>query len=374
MKIESIDVINTRLPLKSEFSISRGSVADKSVGAPHIFIKLIADTGLIGWGECRPSHRWSYETEESVVSTLRNYIVPSILGMDITDIQSVHKVMDTEIAPSTHPGQPIAKSSIDLAIHDLLAKNKDQTLYEYFGSNKKVHLPLCYTVFANRPDEAGKIVSSAVAEGYKCFKVKLGHDSIVEDIRILEAIVKNASDGIIWADPNQAYNVENTIKYSSEFSDLGVHYLEQPISAGDITGHQQIKDHCDIPIAVDESIFSIDTLNEFITRKAADVFVVKVCKMTGLYRAREAISLALESGLEVLASSLTESRLAMAAGASLFSSFDLEVPMDLNGWQFLADDITSGGVIVDNGEIRLEGLPGLGAEINEDKILSFKRK
>ena len=173
---------------------------------------------------------------------------------------------------------------------------------------------------------------------------------------------------------NQAYNVENTIKYSSEFSDLGVHYLEQPISAGDITGHQQIKDHCDIPIAVDESIFSIDTLNEFITRKAADVFVVKVCKMTGLYRAREAISLALESGMEVLASSLTESRLAMAAGASLFSSFDLEVPMDLNGWQFLADDITSGGVIVDNGEIRLEGLPGLGAEINEDKILSFKRK
>ena len=96
--------------------------------------------------------------------------------------------------------------------------------------------------------------------------------------------------------------------------------------------------------------------------------------MTGLYRAREAISLALESGMEVLASSLTESRLAMAAGASLFSSFDLEVPMDLNGWQFLADDITSGGVIVDNGEIRLEGLPVLGAEINEDKILSFKRK
>tara|TARA_B100000029_G_scaffold515536_1_gene623116 strand:+ start:6812 stop:7933 length:1122 start_codon:yes stop_codon:yes gene_type:complete len=373
MRIESIEVINTKLPLKSEFSISRGSVADKSVGAPHIYVKLKVDSGLVGWGECRPSHRWSYETEETVLSTLTNYIVPAIIDMDITDIQSIHKVMDTEIAPSTHPGQPIAKSSIDLAIHDVLAKNVNQPLYEFFGSNKKVKIPLCYTVFANKPSEAGNIVKDAVEEGYKCFKVKLGHDSIIEDLRILESIVKYASGGIIWADPNQAYNVKNTIKYSSEFSNLGVNYLEQPIPAGDITGHEKIKDHCSIPIAVDESIFSIDTLNEFITRKAADVFVVKVCKMTGLHRSSKAIEIALDAGMEVLASSLTESRLAMAAGASLFSSFGLEVPMDLNGWQFLADDITSGGVTVEKGEICLEGLPGLGAMVDEDKVLSFKQ-
>ena len=127
-----------------------------------------------------------------------------------------------------------------------------------------------------------------------------------------------------------------------------------------------------MPIAIDESIFSIDTLNEFILREAADVFVVKVCKMTGLFRTRKAISLALDSGMEVLASSLTESRLAMAAGASLFSSFKLQVPLDLNGWQFLADDITAGGVNIDNGKIELEGFHGLGVEIDEKKLSSYR--
>jgi len=371
--IKSIDVIGTRLPLKSEFSISRGSVADISVGAPHIFVKIITDSELIGWGECRPSHRWSYETEESVLSTLTNYLVPAIIGMDVSDIQAIHKVMDTEIAPSTHPGQPIAKSAIDLGIHDILAKNKQQPLYEYFGSENRVSMPLCYTVFAPDPADAGRIVASAVKEGYKCFKVKVGHESILDDLRILESVVSNASGGIIWADPNQAYTVDLTIKYASEIADLGIDYLEQPISAGDITGHQRIKENCDIPIAIDESIFSIETLNEFILREAADVFVVKVCKMTGLFRAREAISLAIDSGMEVLASSLTESRLAMAAGASLFSSFGLKVPLDLNGWQFLADDIVSSGVNVNRGVIELDGLYGLGAEIDEDKLSSFRQ-
>ena len=372
MVIQSIDVISTRLPLKSEFSISRGSVADASIGAPHIYVKVITDTELIGWGECRPSHRWSYETEETVVSTLNNYLAPAIIGMDVFDIESIHEVMDTEIAPSTHPGQPIAKSAIDLAMYDLMAKDKNETLYEYFGSEEKVSMPLCYTVFATDPTSAGNIVASAVEDGYKCFKVKVGHDSIAEDLKILESVVNNAAGGIIWADPNQAYTVDLTIKHASEFADLGIHYLEQPIAAGDITGHRKIKEKCNVPIAIDESIFSIDTLQEFILREAADVFVVKVCKMTGLFRTRKAISLALDSGMEVLASSLTESRLAMAAGASLFSSFKLQVPLDLNGWQFLADDITAGGVNIDNGKIELEGFHGLGVEIDEKKLSSYR--
>ena len=244
MVIQSIDVISTRLPLKSEFSISRGSVADASVGAPHIYVKVITDTELIGWGECRPSHRWSYETEETVVSTLNNYLAPAIIGMDVFDIESIHEVMDTEIAPSTHPGQPIAKSAIDLAMHDLMAKHKNETLYEYFGSKEKVSMPLCYTVFATDPTSAGNIVASAVKDGYKCFKVKVGHDSIAEDLKILESVVNNAAGGIIWADPNQAYTVDLTIEHASEFSDLGILYLEQPIAAGDITGHRKIKEKC----------------------------------------------------------------------------------------------------------------------------------
>jgi muconate cycloisomerase len=86
VKIENIEVIPVHLPFKAEFLISRGSVVDKNIGAPHIYIKVIGINGIAGWGESRPSHRWSYETEESVVSTIKNYLAPKLIGKDPFDI------------------------------------------------------------------------------------------------------------------------------------------------------------------------------------------------------------------------------------------------------------------------------------------------
>ena len=35
-----------------------------------MLVKITADNGSVGWGECVPIPQWSYETVESVTSTL----------------------------------------------------------------------------------------------------------------------------------------------------------------------------------------------------------------------------------------------------------------------------------------------------------------
>src|SRR5262245_29987897 len=123
LTITDISAFALRLPFKSEFRIARGSVGSPTEGAPHIYVRAMADDGTVGWGEARPSHRWSYETEESVLTTIRGYLAPAVVGHDAFDLARLHRTMHTEIAPGLTVGQPIAKSAIDIAVHDLLGRH-----------------------------------------------------------------------------------------------------------------------------------------------------------------------------------------------------------------------------------------------------------
>ena len=85
MQLTSLEVIPLRLPLREELRIARGSVANPAAGAPHVYVRVVGENGIEGWGEARPSHRWSYETEESVVTTIRHYLAPALEGLDLFD-------------------------------------------------------------------------------------------------------------------------------------------------------------------------------------------------------------------------------------------------------------------------------------------------
>lgn len=83
MRIKEAEVIPFEIPYQREFSISRGKVGGASVKRTVVLVKLTDENGNVGWGEGSPSYLWSSETMESVVSTLRNYLIPAIIGLDI---------------------------------------------------------------------------------------------------------------------------------------------------------------------------------------------------------------------------------------------------------------------------------------------------
>ena len=83
-------------------------------GRPSVVVKITADNGVIGWGQSVPSHRWSYETVESVETTITNYLAPELVGLDPFDEDAINARMNRIIAPSFSTGQPICKAGIDL--------------------------------------------------------------------------------------------------------------------------------------------------------------------------------------------------------------------------------------------------------------------
>src|SRR5438128_19185 len=117
-QLAELTVFPLRLQLKQGCHIAGKVGAVHRAGAPHIYVRLRTSDGAEGWGEARPSPRWSYETPETVVTTLRHYFAPALVGTDVGNVEELHRRMDGEIAPGPSTGQPIARSAVDMAAHD----------------------------------------------------------------------------------------------------------------------------------------------------------------------------------------------------------------------------------------------------------------
>jgi L-Ala-D/L-Glu epimerase len=369
MKITAVDVFPLRLPYRVAFTIARGSVGSPDEGAPHIYLRITADDGSTGWGEARPSHRWSYETEESVVSTLRNYLSPLLIGMNPADIAGIHHEMDRMIAPGTSTGQPIAKCAVDVALHDLVSRAHGMNVQELFGARGPQTINLVWTISDHTPDGAAKIAAKAIADGYRSVKVKLGISPEM-DREILTAVKEVTGDAHVWADANQAYTFDYARSVVRTCEKLGIDVLEQPLPVNDLPGMARLAATSGIPLALDESVWSPEDLMQAIRIGALDILVVKISKMAGLRRVRQSIEMAQSAGLGVLGSSLTESAVGFIAAAHLNSAYNI-LYSDLNGFQFLADGPAHDQISIVNGTVELPQGHGLGIEVAEQDVRRF---
>jgi muconate cycloisomerase len=370
MRLASLEVYPLRFPLQEELRIARGSVANPAVGAPHVYVRVVGENGIEGWGEARPSHRWSYETEESVVTTIRNYLGPALAEADLFDLDGVQRRMDREIAPGISTGAPIAKCGIDIAIHDLLARSVGLPLQAFLGAAREHELALSYLISVGSPEEAAARAQQAWASGYRGFKVKIGMEPS-HDLEILRAVRQAAPEGYLWADANQAYDVATATRLARGMEALGADVLEQPVPANDWTGLARLARDTAVPIAVDESVYAPMDLIQLIKLEAIDVLVLKLSKMGGLTRARLCMQIAREAGLGLLGSGLTESRLGLTAAAHLFAAYGGCAFADLNGPQFLADDAVAEGPEMAPGVVRLPTTPGIGVRIDPEKLQGY---
>jgi len=369
--IRSIEVIPLHLPVAAPLTLSRGVAADPSAGAPHILVKVTDEEGRTGWGEARPSPRWSYETEETVVTTIRTYLAPPLLRQEESDIARLHAIMDAVIASGVDRGGPIAKSAVDMALHDLLGKQRGLPLSALMGRGGGDPVPLCYVVSAHSIEEAVRQVESGAAKGYHGFKVKAGiHPG--SDLEMMQEVMRAAVGKPVWVDANQGWDFNMAVRFAREMAILGVRVLEQPLAAGNITGYAELVRRSDLPIVLDESISTPRELLQHIRLGAINGLVIKLCHAGGIFWARQMAEMALSADLLLLGSGLTEGRIALSAGAHFFGAFGLSMPADLNGPQFLRDDMVAGTLDYPGGMVPPSDAPGIGVEPDPEKVERYR--
>lgn len=356
--------------MKQDFSISGGQVGNKTSGAPHVYVRIRTESGAEGWGEARPSHRWSYETIETVVSSIRNYFAPVLIGVNILHVDKIHQMMDQQIAAGMTRGQPIAKSAIDMALMDAIGKLTKQSLADIWLTERQEKIDLSYLISVKTVEEAIEKAKIAKVEGYQGVDVKIGIDP-KQDIAILRAVKEIVPELYFRVDANQAYHLKEAMYLAKALEEIGVDVFEQPLAAGDFLGHAKLREFTTVPIALDESIWTPADVVRAIQFQSCDVIVIKTTKMGGLTKAKQCGEIAAAAGLQMLGGGLTESSLCLYASGHLFHALGITTPVDLNGPLFLKDDPSKIKAEIKNGEVILPEGDGIGWEVSDEKLNAY---
>lgn len=349
-KIVRIDIGRLDYPLVGEFKFFRGGMR------PTLLACLTDEGGAQGWGQAVPVQSWTYETPESVESTLEHYLAPSILGADPSDIADVHARMERAIRPSFSVGQPLAKAAIDLACYDLAGKLAGRPVCELLGGRAAQEVKLSWTVNAAELEAAEAVLEQGRAAGYDSFNVKVGPPQAPDyDRRLIRKVREFSPAGFHWADANTGYDLATARDMARALADAGFRALESPLPPNRMRDYQALRRYRALPILMDEGIVSPVEAAEFAALGMYDGIAMKVARCGGLWHASRIVQFLREEGLRLFASGLTDPDLSLAASLHLFGWAGLELPAALNGPQYL-------GMPARGDRIEVPRTPGLGMQ------------
>jgi len=369
-RISRIDVFPVRYPMRGRFKFFEGPEGSPT-GRPAVLVRITDDSGAVGWGESVPIPKWSDETLETVTTTLERYLAPELVGRDPADIAGAHAAMNVAIAPNFSTGQPIAKSGVDVALHDLVARKLGQPVSQLWGKAPGGPLTLSWTVNPRTLDEVEGLVAAGKAKGYRHFNVKVAPDPKV-DVDLCRRVKALVPDGFLWADANCGYDPATALEAAPKLADAGVAVLEAPVRPNRIAAYQALAKQKALPILMDEGVISPDDLAEFLALGMLHGVAMKHARCGGLLPARRQIEMVLDAGLMWLGSGLTDPDVSLAATLALYGSFGQQQPCALNGPQFLAHSVVDAPLVPRDGRLAPPSGPGLGVSVNKEKLRAIR--
>lgn len=214
----------------------------------------------------------------------------------------------------------------------------------------------------------------AVGRGYKGLEVKcLGvYGNVDEDMDRLDAVLNAVGPDIhVIADFNQSLiHPKTAIKHiNSRFKGVRNLYFEQPVEYLNVKGLAEITRAVDIPIIADESIFSPEMAMQIIRDDAVDMVNVKPARLGGLYNALRIVSMAEAAGIQVRIDMAHFSRIGDTVNATLATAVRHQFPVAADAQEWFKDTpVASGGVELKNGIGLLPSAPGLGLELDLERM------
>ena len=251
------------------------------------------------------------------------------------------------------PGNPAAKASIDIALHDLVGKLMKQPWYRIWGYDA-AHAPITtFTIGIDTP-EVVKAKTKEAAE-FKILKIKLGRDTdkaMVEAIRSVTSVPLTGDANQGWTDRQVALDMLHWLK------ERGFQYVEQPLPKDRIDDLAWLTERSPLPIIGDEGVQRLQDV-----KKAQGVYSginIKLMKSTGMREGQKMMQLARALGMKVMLGCMTETSCGISAASHLSPMVDWA---DLDGALLIGNDLFDGAKVVD-GKVVIPSRPGIGAVKN----------
>lgn len=350
--INKIIVYKLDIPFNKPARISLGTI----LRAENVLVQIYSSDGLVGTGEGAPIWYITGETQAICFEALKT-CCQLILNKDPYEIESRIQEIDSLVH------NPSAKSAVDMALYDLLAKRAGLPFYALLGGQNRVIIT-DRTVSIDEPEIMAQNALDFKGQGFQAIKVKLGIDK-KEDITRIRTIRDAIGPDIpLRLDANQGWNSMTAELMLKELAEFNIEFCEQPVAWWNFDAMKYNRERSPIPIMADESLFDHHDAYRLASMGACDYLNIKLAKSGGIHTALKINAVAEAAGMHCMVGCMTESRFALTAAAHLASARPNVCFIDLDSYFRHAVDPVIGGMTYRGCEIHLPDTPGHGAEFD----------
>ena len=361
----------------------------------NFVVKIYADNGLYGIGET-DTNPWGVKAiiDSPGTHAMGRGFADTLIGKDPRNVEGLWHELNEKTMMTSRRGLGIcAIGAIDMALWDLCGKIYQQPVWKLLGGSKKNFiipyaslLPEGHTLNEYSESLVNKTIKSKKL-GFKaakleiCIKGPYSHNNLqIEDdteFAKMVALCRKAvgHDMVLmvdvayaWSDWKSALNALNMIKEEN------LYFIETPLPIEDLEGSAKLSSRTDIRIATGEMLQTRFECFETIERGRVDVIQPDVGRVGGLTEAKRVCDYAEDRGILVVPH-CWKSAIGIAASTHLSATtlscpYIEFLPKELAESQLRKDLVLEELPVID-GKIHLPEKPGLGIELNEEKLKQY---
>jgi glucarate dehydratase len=373
MKIVDIKATPVTVPAEAPWRWSMGV----ETGTTRTIIELMTDEGIVGIGETYGGAR----TLEAL-----NVAKPFIVGFDPLETGVLQHRLGVFCVGYEMNVPPLVRAGIEMACLDAAGKALHRPVASLLGGAVRDGVDVASYLFYRYASSDGRLPAVDSPEtildradelyernGHRVHKLKGGVFSPMEEYRALRLLRDRfPEDPLVW-DPNAAWSVETTIRVGRRLTSdaFDLQFLEDPCNW--LEGMSQARAAIGIPFATNMCLIGPDQPAPGIRARSVDVILADVHYWGG-FRANQKMAAVCEAfGLGVGMHSDRELGISTAAMVHLACSLpNLNYAIDSH-YHDQADDVITEPWTYRDGRFELPTGPGLGVEIDRDKLDFYHR-
>jgi glucarate dehydratase len=370
MKIVDIRATTVAMPLEATIRHSNGAHWGRFI---RTVVEVETDEGIIGLGEMGGGG----ESAEMAFLGLKDYLI----GHDPFDLEAMRfKIMNP--TASLYNNRTQQHAALEFACIDIIGKKLGIPAYQLFGGKVRDEVRFASYLFFRYPNMDSscevRTPEQLVAHakelkdkyGFHTHKLKSGVFDPNHELECFIALGEAFPEDSLRYDPNSAMSVEEAIRFGKAIEHLNNDYYEDPTWG--LNGMRRVRDKVNIPTSTNTVVINFEQLSANILNPAVDVILLDTTFWGGIRPCIKAAGVCETFQLGVAVHSSGELGIQLATMLHLGAVIpNLNFAADAH-YHHLVDDIIAGGKMeYKDGKIAVPNKPGLGVELDYDKLEKY---
>ena len=371
MKISNIVGTPVTVPMEAPLRWSMGV----ETGTTRTIIRISTDEGLVGIGETCGG--------DGTVRALE-FAKPFVLEMDPLEVPSiVRKLQSFRISYESHLSAHVI-GGIEMACWDLAGKALNRSVASLLGGATRTEIPFSAYLFyryKGHGNVGGEASAEAIVDrchelidkhGFRVIKLKGGVLPPDEELKSVQKLRESFPlPHQIRFDPNAAWSVATSLRIMNHMRECDLEYAED--LTANIEGMSLVRKDIPVPLATNMMVIAFDHIPTAVKLRAVDIILADVHYWGGLWNNQRLAAVCETFQLGLGMHSDRELGVSTAAMLHLAASTPYMMHAPDSHYHDQVDDVITKPFRYHQGAIHVPEGPGLGVELDEEKVEKYHR-